>query len=352
MQKKWLIYGATGYTGRLIVEEAVKRGLSPIIAGRNEEKLQSMAAEFGLEYRAFDLSQRVVIAENLKDIDIILHCAGPFSATAKTVMAACLFSNTHYLDITGEIEVFRHAKQLEKSAAKAGIIMCPGVGFDVIPTDCLAATIKQALPDATGLWLGFSSRSSFSPGTAKTSVEGLALGGRIRRDGQIIEVPLGYKVRKIDFGKGSENAVTIPWGDVATAFYTTQIPDIEVYIPMSMRKIKQLKRMDKIRPVFGWKWVQRYLKNKIDQKVSGPDQEKRDASPSYIWGEAINGEGKVVTARLTTANGYELTATGSLGIVEYLLQDATPEPGFYTPSRLMGADYVCKLPGSSDFSIS
>lgn len=237
-----MIYGATGYTGKLIVEEVLKRGLNPILAGRNESKLKELVKDTELEYRTFDLSKRVTIAEQLDDIDVVLHCAGPFSATATPMMAACLHTKTHYLDITGEISVFQHAKQLDMSAQSAGIIICPGVGFDVIPTDCVAATLKQTMDDATSLWLGFSTSSSFSPGTAKTSIEGLAGGGKIRRKGKVITVPLAYKVRQIDFGDGVKNATTIPWGDIATAYYTTGIPNIEVYIPMSPGKVKQMKK--------------------------------------------------------------------------------------------------------------
>ena len=352
VQKKWMIYGASGYTGKLIIEEAVKRGLSPVLAGRSEDKLQPLAVDNGLEYRVFDLSKRVVIAEQLQDIAVVLHCAGPFSATAKSVMSACLHSKTHYLDITGEIEVFQHAKKLDQSAKDAEIIICPGVGFDVIPTDCLAATLKQAMPDATSIWLGFSSKSGFSPGTAKTSVEGLAAGGRIRRKGRIIEVPLAYKVRQIDFGDGTQNAVCIPWGDVATAYYSTDISNVEVYIPMPDKKVKQMRWMERIRPVLGWQWVQTILKNNIEKKVSGPGQSRRANSPTYVWGEVINDHGDVKTGRLITANGYNLTVTGSLGIVEQLLTDAEVATGYQTASLLMGADYVCSLPGSSEITIS
>jgi len=352
VQNKWLLYGASGYTGKLIVEDALKRGLNPILAGRNEQKLKQLTQGNDLEYRVFDLSKRVIIAEQLKDIDVVLHCAGPFSATAKPMMAACLFSQTHYLDITGEIEVFQHAKQLHKSAVKAGVILCPGVGFDVIPTDCLAATLKQKLPDASSLWLGFSSKSGMSPGTAKTSIEGLVSGGKIRQKGTIINVPLAYKVRKIDFGTGTLAATTIPWGDVATAFYSTAIPNIEVYIPTSQRMIKQLKRMEKFRSVLSWKWVQRIMKRNVDKKVSGPDQSRRENTQTHVWGEVINEQGDVITGRLVTANGYDLTVTGSLGIVQYLLSDEELPSGYHTASQLMGADYVCSLPGSSEITLS
>ncbi len=352
MQKKWLLYGATGYTGKLIVEEAIKRGLNPILAGRSEEKLQQLTQGNDLQYRVFDLSKRVIIAEQLKDIDVVLHCAGPFSATARQMMAACLFSQTHYLDITGEIDVFHHGYQLHKSAVKAGIIICPGVGFDVIPTDCLAASLKQALPDANSLWLGFSSKSGMSPGTAKTSVEGLVSGGKIRKNGKIIDVPLAYKVRQVDFGGGTLTATTIPWGDVATAFYSTAIPNIEVFIPMSERKVKQLKQIEKIRAVLGWKWVQKLMKKKVDKNITGPDQSKRQKTQTHVWGEVINKQGEVKTARLITTNGYDLTVTGSLGIVQYLLSDEALPSGYHTASQLMGADYVCTLPGCSEITLS
>ncbi len=191
-----------------------------------------------------------------------------------------------------------------------------------------------------------------SPGTAKTSIEGLKDGGKIRQKGKIINVPLAYKVRQIDFGDGFLTATTIPWGDVATAYYSTGIPNIEVFIPMSERKIKQLRRMEKIRLVLGWKWVQDMLKRNIDKKISGPDQSKRDITQTHVWGEVINERGDVKTAHLVTANGYDLTVTGSIGIVQYLLSGEDVPSGYRTASQLMGADYVCSLPGSSEIKLS
>jgi short subunit dehydrogenase-like uncharacterized protein len=224
MDKPWMIYGANGYTGELIAREAARRGLKPILAGRSPGKIAPLANELGLEARVFDLGDVAQTAAALEGVSLVLHCAGPFSATSAPMIAACLRARAHYLDITGEISVFEHAMEQDAMARAAGIVVCPGVGFDVIPTDCLAATLKAALPDATHLALGFDSRSGFSPGTAKTSVEGLAQGGKIRRDGKIVAVSLAYKTRRIDFGNGEKLAMTIPWGDVSTAFHTTGIP--------------------------------------------------------------------------------------------------------------------------------
>jgi short subunit dehydrogenase-like uncharacterized protein len=263
---------------------------------------------------------------------------------------ACLSSTTHYLDITGEIGVFEYVHGQSERAKTIGAVLCPGAGFDVIPTDCLAAGLKAALPDATQLALGFDSRSGLSPGTAKTSVEGMAQGGKVRRNGKIVTVPLAYKVRKINFGNGEKSAMTIPWGDIATAHYSTGISNIETYIPASPRMIAAMKRMNLIRPLLGIGWVQRLLKAQIVKKVRGPDKDQRDASPTFVWGEAVNEAGEKRTARIKTANGYDVTVFGALAIVARLLKDP-PEGGGYTPSQLMGKDFITTLPGSGALTL-
>lgn len=344
----WMIYGAYGYTGELIAREAVKRGLSPILGGRDKSKTQELADELGLRAVAFDLDSPERTASHLSNVALVLNCAGPFSSTARVMMKACINAGTHYLDITGEIAVFEMAQSLRESALNANVVLCPGVGFDVIPTDCVAATLSSALPDATHLALGFDSRSPFSPGTAKTSVEGLAQGGKIRRDGDIVTVPLAYKIRQIDFGDKEKLAMTIPWGDVSTAYHTTGIPNIEVYIPSSEKMVKTVKRANLIRPLLGSRWIQSLLKSHIGKKIKGPDEAQREETKTYVWGEATNAEGMKKTVRILTTNGYELTVTGSLAIAEHLLVSHSVA-GVYTPSKLMGADFVTQLPGCSTF---
>ncbi|PTU30052.1 saccharopine dehydrogenase family protein [Stenotrophobium rhamnosiphilum] len=347
----WLIYGANGYTGELIAREAKSRGLTPILAGRNAAKIAALGKELGLEHRVFDLGTPTEISSHLGGVGLVLHCAGPFSATSAPMIAACIQAKAHYLDIAGEISVFEHAQAQNVPARQAGVVICPGVGFDVIPTDCIAAMLKHALPDATKLTLGFDSRSGFSPGTAKTSVEGLAQGGKIRRNGKIVSVPLAYEVRKIDFGNGEKLAMTIPWGDVSTAYHSTGIPNVEVFIPGSPKLIANAKRANHIRWLLGFAPVQAFLKNRIGKTVKGPDSATRDKLTTYVWGEVSNAKGEKKTARIKTANGYSLTITGSLAITEYLLKNNVPG-GAYTPSKLLGADLITQLPGSSAVTIN
>ena len=328
-----MIYGANGYSGDLIAKQAKVQNLQPVIAGRTSKTIKPLAEKLGFEYQVFDLADTDAVADQLKDIDVLLNCAGPFSMTAKVMIDACIQSKTHYLDITGEIEIFELAKSFDQQARDVGIVLCPGVGFDVIPTDCLASQLKTLMPDATHLALGFDSKSGFSPGTAKTSVEGLAQGGKIRKDGQIIKVPLAYKTRKIDFGNGEKLAMSIPWGDVSTAHFTTNIPNIEVYIPASPNLVKKLKKMNYIRPLLGLGFVQNFLKKRIDKTVKGPSDEQRAQLKTYLWGEVTNAKGESKQLRLVTSNGYTLTVTGSLKMVEHTL--TTDKSGYYTPSTLV-----------------
>lgn len=346
----WMIYGATGYTGEMIAREAVQRGYRPVLAGRRRETVEALARDLGLEARTFSLENTVEAISQLEGCALVLNCAGPFSVTALTLMDTCLRTRTHYLDITGEIDVFETAQSLNLRAQNAGIVLCPGVGFDVIPTDCMAAALKDAMPDAIQLNLGFDSRSVFSPGTAKTAIEGLAKGGKIRQSGKIITVPIAYDVRRIDFGDGEKDAMTIPWGDVSTAYYTTGIPDIQVFVPGSTRMISRARRANRIRPFLQLVWVQKLLKTFISRTVKGPGEEKRQQTPSFVWGEVINASGEKKTARIRTPNGYTLTISGALTVVKFLMMNHVAG-GFYTPAMLMGASLITQLPGTGPLTI-
>lgn len=351
MNMNFMIYGANGYTGELIAREAVRRGLTPVLAGRNQAKIESLAKELNLQSCAFDLNDSVQAVEHIKGNRLVMHCAGPFSATSKPMIEACLKAGAHYLDITGEIAVFEQTHSFHTQAQHAGVVLCSGVGFDVIPTDCVAAALKQALPDATHLALGFDSTSSMSPGTAKTSIEGMQHGGKVRKDGQIVTVPLAHKSRQIDFGNGKKSAMSIPWGDVATAYYTTGIPNIEVFIPASTAMIGGAKLTNCIRPLFKLSAVQKLVKSYIAKTVTGPDEGSRDKQRTFVWGEAKNAKGETRIVRVQTANVYSLTITGALAVIDYLMKHQ-PEGGAYTPAKLIGADLVTQLPESSALQIS
>jgi short subunit dehydrogenase-like uncharacterized protein len=340
----WMIYGANGYTGKLMAREAARQGLHPILAGRNEELVSALAAELGLDSRVFSLDDPQATLTGVEGCKLVLHCAGPFSVTSQPMIEACLAAGAHYLDITGEISVFENAHLQADKARRADIVLIPGVGFDVVPSDCLAASLVEALPAAIKLVLAFEAGGGPSPGTAKTSVEGLGMGGRVRRDGKLLEVPLAWKSRTIPFAHADRSAMTIPWGDVYTAFISTGIPDIEVYMAVPPGTIAKMQRLRWLKPLLGLGFVQDFLKKRVESRVSGPSSKKREKARSELWGEVTTADGRTLSATMTAPNGYDLTVTAALGIVQHLLENDV-EGGYYTPSLLMGAAYAASLPG-------
>lgn len=340
----WMIYGANGYTGEITAREAKQRGMRPILAGRNREQVESLAHELGLESRVFALDDPKAVRNAIAGMKLVLHCAGPFSRTSRPMVDACLAEKVHYLDITGEIAVFEAVHQRDAEARRADVVLLPGAGFDVVPTDCLAASLVEALPAATSLQLAFEAGGGLSPGTAKTSLERLAKGGCVRRDGELVDVPLAWKTRTVPFEHGERTAVTIPWGDTYTATVSTGVGNVEVYLSMPPSTIKRLRRLRKIQFLLGWKPVQSFLRGRIESKVRGPSEDTRRDTSSSLWGEASSADGRSVAATMTTPNGYQMTVIASLGIVSHLLENDV-EGGFYTPSLLMGAGYAASLPG-------
>lgn len=342
---QWMLYGANGYTGRLILREAVARGLRPVLAGRNAEALAELGREYGLPVRAFPLQDEALVRSALDGVGLVLHCAGPFSATAAPMLEGCLATGAHYLDITGEIDVFAHCHAQHLRAREAGIVVMPGTGFDVVPTDCVAARLRRELPTATSLVLAFEAGGGPSRGTALTSIEGLGKGGRVRVGGELQKVPLAWKTRSFERDGEQRFAMTIPWGDVFTAYISTGIPDVEVYMAVPPATAARLRRIRWLAPLLGLGPVQAWLKERVRRKGAGPSEEGRARNGATIWGEVRDPSGREARCRLRTPNGYELTVTASLGIVQRLLGGERPEGGYCTPSQLMGADYVLSLPG-------
>jgi len=334
----FLIYAANGYTGELIAREAVRRGHKPILAGRNAEKLTPLAKELGLESRAFPLDK-----PELDGVEAVLHCAGPFVHTSGPMVRACIDAGAHYLDITGEFTVFERVMACTDAAARAGVTLIPGVGFDVVPTDCLAAMLAARLPGATEVELAFySPGAELSRGTLKTMIESIGDGGAIREDGKILRVPPAYDAKEIAFSVGPRMAMTIPWGDVSTAFHTTGIPNIRVYTAASPKSIARMRRFRTFFPLAAIKPIKRLLQSYANRRT-GPDEERRAVGRTYLWGRVSDGK-REVTMTMTTPEGYAFTVISALTAVEQLL--ASPNRlGAFTPAKFFGAEFVTTLPG-------
>lgn len=342
MAETFLIYGANGYTGELITRFAVERGMKPILAGRKEAAVSELAAKHGLEHRVFSLEERDKLDAALQGVGMVLHCAGPFSITSKTMVEACLRNRKHYTDITGEIAVFEACAAQDARAKEAGIIIMPGVGFDVVPSDCLAMHLKNRLPSATHLTLAWYGLGRISHGTQATMTMNIGRGGAVRKNGKITAVPAAWKTREVDFGEVTKTAVTIPWGDVSTAYHSTGIPNIEVYSVVPPQAIKMMK----LSRYLGWLLatgpVQKFLQGKIPP--GGPGDDEREKGKTLLWGEVRDAEGNRFEACQQGPEGYTTTALAALNVVKKIMK-GNFKPGFQTPANAYGPDLILEIEG-------
>lgn len=347
MTNRILVYGSYGYTGDLIARFAKETGVDVVLSGRNAARLREQAERYELDFVPADLSDPSSIRAALRDAEVVIHCAGPFSATYEAMARACFDTETHYTDITGEAEVYEGLWALDEEAKSAGIMLLPGTGFDVVPSDCLAAHLKSLCPRATHLELAFRGRGGgVSHGTAKTMAQNIHRGGLIRRDGKLVRVPAAYKTRKVDFGDGRPaHCMVIPWGDVVTAYKSTGIPNIMVYMGFPEGAARMLRLARPLLPVLGTRTVQNMMKKRIEAGPAGPDDEARRSARNELWGEARDADGHTAVSRIYTPEGYTLTARMSLLIAQKIC-NGEHKPGFQTPSTAYGKDVILELPGA------
>ena len=341
----FLIYGSYGYTGELIVERALKEGLRPILAGRSEKKLRTQAEPLGLDCRPFALHDTAKLDAALLEVDAVLHCAGPFIHTFRQMAEACLRTKRHYVDISGEIPGFEALARMDEQAKGVGIMLLPGAGFDVVPSDCLAAHLKGRLPSAKQLRLFIRGvGAGVSRGTAKSAVENMQRQGLIRRDGNLVQVPPAWNVRERDFGRGYTKVVSVGWGDVSTAYYSTGIPNIETYFAFPKTAISAMRAMRVLGPLFYNRVAKGILKSLINMFVKGPQEEKRRTGSVIFVGEVLAPKGERAVSKLITPEAYTCTALTTVEIMKRIL-NGDLKTGFQTPSLAYGSNFILQFDG-------
>jgi short subunit dehydrogenase-like uncharacterized protein len=363
--RSWLLYGAYGYTGRLLAAEALARGHRPLLAGRSEAKLRRLQEELAKEApeaRACELRAFPLVGSEpdagLRGVEAVFHAAGPFLETGVPMMEACLKAGVHYLDITGEVPVFEAAFDRDERAREAGIVLLPGVGLDVIPSDGAAALLADALPSACRLELALHSPGRPSGGTLQTLVEGVPGGLLVRRGGQLERAWPGRREfrRQVDFGSeaavgpmagrlgGSRSVAPYTWGDLSTAWRTTGIGDITCYLttPDSQRRLLPWV-LPLLRQVMKVRRVRRALRSRIQARVTGPDAHTRRTGRTRVWGRVEDEAGRWEEVVLEFPEGYQFTSMAGIRALEAVL-DARPPAGTLTPAGAFGADWVLGLP--------
>lgn len=333
-QPAWMLYGATGYTGRLIVEWARKAGLSPILGGRDGAALATLASATGLKHRVIDLHARADLDRGLSGIRLVLNAAGPFAITTAPLAAACLLNSVHYLDISSEVADFRALYRMHERAQTSEVMMLPGVGFGVLPTDCLALHLYQRLPRTAVLKIGTANDGGASRGTLNTLLECLRVPGVVREHGELVPAEkAGGQSWEVDLGPGGKRTlVNNPWrGDLFSAGLSTGLPHIETFfeVPWLVRKL--IGNPGLTREGLGASMARKA----IQLAPVGPSAEKRAKSKSWCIAEAVDEDGRRASSVLVGPEAYDLTAQCALYAVTRVLSGMV-QTGFVTPAQLFG----------------
>jgi short subunit dehydrogenase-like uncharacterized protein len=343
---KLLIYGATGYSGRLIVQQALVRGLRPVIAGRDRDTVTEMATACSLQSKICRVDESKRLRSMVAAATVVLNAAGPFATTSAPLMDACLVTGTHYLDITGEAEVNEATQRRHDAALRRNVMLMPAVGFEVVASDCLAAHVSRRLPSATTLKLGYDGTLPTSRGSLRTTLGLTSQGILVRRKGKLVSVAPGSLTHEFDFGSGPQDSLAIGLGDVSSAFFSTGIPNIETY----MRATLPVWSAITVNQYWGWllstpPW-QSILRAQTDWLAPGPSPQARREGWATLVADAKSPRGRRARSRLRTGDVYSFTALSAIGVAERVLADDW-KPGFQTPSQAYGADFVLSFDGVS-----
>lgn len=344
----WLLYGATGYTGKLIVEEALRRGHRPLLSGRSAEKLQALAAPNGLEWQAVSLDDTPALDSLLENKSLVVHAAGPYMYTARPMQEACLRKGVHYIDITGEIPVFEQTFALDQQARERGIVLISGAGLDVVPTDCLAVYAARQLPEADQLEIALTTLGGVSAGTLKSGLGMISQGGLVRREGRLQPLPLGLGAKTVRFSHAPRNALPVPWGDLVTAYHSTGISNITTYMAYPPRLSRWISLTQRpMQTLLSIKAFNRLAAKLIERTVEGPDEETRRTARSYFYACASASGNRQVEAWLETGEAYSLTAQTAVRLVEKIFE--RPQSGALSPAQVAGPDFILELENTRRF---
>lgn len=342
-QATWMIYGATGETGTMVAEEAVRRGQKPILAGRSEHKLVPLAERLGLPWVVVDLTDQTQLQKALSQVEVVLNLAGPFMATAPVLVEAALASGTHYLDISGEIPVLQYLLEHDEEARTQGVALIGGVGFGSVATNGLAKYVADHLPGAVSLEVAVKAdNGQSSPGAAKSTLQVLARGGRVYRNGRLVSFRLGKGLKRLQFPDGPIDMLPVPSGDLVAAYQATGIPNVTASIPFR-RAVASF--LPLVQGMLSIPPLRRRLEVIIDKRGARGGSEEDESRPrvSYSWARATDQNGRQVEAWLALGEGYQFTAASSVQAVMRVLRDHPS--GTLMPAQAFGWDFVLGIEG-------
>ncbi|MCP9835972.1 saccharopine dehydrogenase NADP-binding domain-containing protein [Cyanobium sp. N.Huapi 1H5] len=330
-----LLYGATGFSGRLLTRCLVEQGIDVVLAGRNEDRLAAMARRWNLDFRVFPLGDPARIEASLDTIHVVLHAAGPFQRTALPMIAACIRTGTHYLDLAGEWPVFQLAVDQGKQAADNGVMLMPGIGFSIVASDCLLAMARARFPEAVALRLALSAPDVMSRGTFRSLMGLTSSTVTVRRNGTPTTLPAGSLSRCFDFGAGLRKAVAVNWPDVFISQVTDGIATVEVYAQADWPVQIAYRAGSSMAPLHQSAMGQRLLDLLSQGWPEAPSAAQRQRSGFTLVVEAEDRWRRCRCLRIQTPDGYTVTGATATAIVGRVLKGQVA-PGFQSPAHLYG----------------
>ncbi|NJP94858.1 NAD(P)H-binding protein [Nonomuraea sp. FMUSA5-5] len=295
---KVAVYGASGYTGRLVTAEARRRGLDVVVSGRDESRLREVAE--GAEVRVAGVDDAPALARAFEGCDVVVGCAGPFSEVGDPVVRAAIAAGAHYVDTSAEQLFLRHVfDTYAERAEQAGVSVVPAVGFDILPGDMIAHLAGAEVEPLDELTIAYQTNDfDMTRGTIRSSLQVLLDGDLAYEDGQWRPAEgLAVKRTSFTFPGQSEERPTARWpgAEIVTvprhvrARRVEIITDAAVFTP-EMISLMQL-------PTDQWDAV-------IGQLPEGPSEERRPVAEFTIVAEAIGVDGRRATGVVRATDIY------------------------------------------------
>lgn len=341
-RSNWMLYGAYGSTGRLILDEALRRGHRPVLAGRDGAQLSVLGQTTGLSTIHLPLDDGAALRDALARVSCVLLAAGPYHLTGHPMRSACLDAGCSYLDINGEIEDYGAALACDAPARAAGIAIIPGVGYGVVFAECLAAHLVLRLPDATWMRLSLATQTGArSRGALMSAAATIVAGGREIHDGSLRNRALAFSTW---LAPGPDlprvRLAAAPLAELLAAQRSTSIPNIVVGIALWFPAVAVMRIAG---PLLG-RILARQAARASSTAAAGLSAEASAALRSRVWAEAGNATGQRVAALLETGEGYGAAAVAAVRALELQLQE--PRVGALTPVQAFGANLALLVPGT------
>ncbi|KAI0904960.1 hypothetical protein F4823DRAFT_165147 [Ustulina deusta] len=322
---KLMIYGATGYTGRIACQHANSLGLRVVLGGKSRDKLAELAAQLAATYLMFSVDDPEAIASALKDIEVLLNCAGPFGKTAEPLMVACIEQGVHYLDVSAELFSYQVAEKLDEKARRCGVMLLPGCGGSVAMLGCLVLHALQSVEQAVSIDVALCVAGPMSRGSAITARDSLSPECLQRREGSLVQQDIN-DTQQFDFddGNGAVSCLPVTLPDLITIWKSTGVFNIRTFVRVSADSFPTVD---------------------LAALPDGPTAEQREASPYHAAVAVTARDGTTKRAVLHTVNGYTFTGIASVEAAKSVLTGEV-KGGFQTPAVVFGKDFVERVTGS------